>query len=205
MKFDREKYSVWKLPNLLLIHWVINPALAFNELILGQRLPKITLIDKTSDAPLLERQYIPCPHCESLHDARLWSKRNAFGHWFGYVCPSCSEKIPCLWNLTSLLILAVTFPIWVPIKHFCESKWLQFEKQRLSKAQHQPLVKASPKLWLKLGVLFGLIMFIVTLMAKGATGGIDPQNIPFYALVNFSAGAFVGLMMKVFLGWKKKR
>ncbi len=104
MDFDKEKYSIWKLPNLLLVHWIINPAVAVNELILGQRLPKITLIDKTSDAPLLERQYIPCSECNTLHDARLWSKGNAFGHWFGYVCPSCGEKIPCLWNITSLLV-----------------------------------------------------------------------------------------------------
>ncbi len=50
MEFDKEKYKVWKLPHPMLLHWIINPGLAFNELILGQRIPKITLIDKTSDA-----------------------------------------------------------------------------------------------------------------------------------------------------------
>ena len=62
MDFDKNKYKVWKLPHPMLIHWILNPGLAFNELILGQRIPKITLIDKTSDAPLMERQYVPCPH-----------------------------------------------------------------------------------------------------------------------------------------------
>ena len=40
MDFDTNKYKVWKLPHPMLIHWVLNPGLAFNELILGQRVPK---------------------------------------------------------------------------------------------------------------------------------------------------------------------
>ncbi|WP_133406858.1 hypothetical protein [Parashewanella tropica] len=204
MEFDKDKYTIWKLPNLLLIHWIINPAIAFNEIILGQRLPKLTLIDKTSDAPLLERQYIPCPHCESMNDARLWAKSNAFGHWFGYVCPKCDGIIPCLWNFTSLVILALTFPIWMPIKHFGKAKWLKYEKQRLLHAEQQPKVKAEPKLWIKAGVLFGFLMFLFTLLMKGSTGELNPQNIPYYALVNFVGGAAFGLIMKIVLGWKKK-
>ncbi|WP_244213081.1 hypothetical protein [Idiomarina ramblicola] len=58
MEFDKDKYKVWRLPHPMLIHWVVNPGVAFNELALGQRIPKITLIDKASDAPLMERQSI---------------------------------------------------------------------------------------------------------------------------------------------------
>ena len=83
MDIDHNKYKVWKLPNLLLVHWILNPGLAFNELILGQRMPKVTLIDKTSDVPLMEKQYIPCPHCGAIHNGLIWSKKNAFGNWFG--------------------------------------------------------------------------------------------------------------------------
>ena len=111
MNFDKDKYKVWQLPHPMVLHWVLNPGLAFNELILGQRLPKVMLVDKTSDAPLMERQYVPCPECNVLTDARVWGGSRSKGHWFGYVCPGCNGRIPCLWNLTSLVLLALTFPL----------------------------------------------------------------------------------------------
>ena len=56
-----EKYKVWKLPHPILLVWVLNPIFAFNELILGQRIPKINLIDKTSNAPFNDRIHVECP------------------------------------------------------------------------------------------------------------------------------------------------
>ena len=49
------------------------------ELILGQRIPKINLEDRTSDKPRLERSYVPCPHCETLYDSRTWSTKTGTG------------------------------------------------------------------------------------------------------------------------------
>ena len=80
MNFDKDKYKVWQLPHPMVLHWILNPGLTFNELILGQRLPKVMLIDKKGDAPLMERQYVPCSECNG--------------------------RIPGLWNLTSLVLLA---------------------------------------------------------------------------------------------------
>jgi hypothetical protein len=79
MNFDKDKYKVWQLPHPMVLHWVMNPGLAFNELILGQRLPKVMLVDKTSDAPLMERQYVPCPECNVLTDARVWGGSRSKG------------------------------------------------------------------------------------------------------------------------------
>jgi hypothetical protein len=132
MNYDTKKYKVLKLPNLLLLYWILNPGLAFNEIILGQRLPKVT---KTSNALLMERQYVPCPTCGKINDARLWSTRNTFGHWFGIICPKCENKILCLWNITSLAVLTITFPIWFFVKKYYEKKWLKKEKSRLVDAQ----------------------------------------------------------------------
>jgi hypothetical protein len=84
----------------------------FNELVLGQRIPKVSLIDKQSDSPLMEKQYVPCLHRNTIHNGLLWSKRNAFGCWFEHVCQSCHNIIPCLWNITSILLLTIAFPIW---------------------------------------------------------------------------------------------
>ncbi len=160
MKYDENKYKVWKLPHPLVLHWVINPGVAINEVFLGQRLPKVMLIDKTSKAPLAERSYVPCPSCGELHDARLWSKLNAFGHWFGYVCPACKQKIPCLWNITSLLLLALLSPIWLPIKHYYERDYLAFEAVRCEQQRASLSKSLSKYVWVKLGLYFSVFMFL---------------------------------------------
>ena len=99
MQYDKNRFKVWSLSHPFVLFWVLFPGAMFLELMFGQRLSKVTLIDKKSDKPWMERCYVPCPHCETLHDSRLWAKGNAFGHWFGLVCPSCHEIIPCLWSI----------------------------------------------------------------------------------------------------------
>ena len=107
----------------------------FFELMLGLRLPKVVLVDKESDKPQMERSYIPCPHCETLNDRRLWANGNgnAFGHWFGLVCPSCHQVIPCLWNIFSLAVLAITYPLWYFPVRFFRHRWIEQDKERLAK------------------------------------------------------------------------
>ena len=134
----------------------------FFELMLGLRLPKVVLIDKESDKPPLERSYIPCPHCETLNDRRLWGNGNgnAFGHWFGLVCPSCHEIIPCLWNIFSLAILAITFPLWYFPVRFFRHRWIEKEKERLAKVLECPLIQAR-------SINSSLIFFISTSFTSG--------------------------------------
>ena len=151
MQYDKNRFKVHSLPHPLVLFWVLFPALIVNELIFGQRQPKVTLIDKESDKPLLERCYIPCPHCETLNDARLWGKRNAFGHWFGFVCPSCHQVIPCLWNVFSLAVLAITFPLWYFPARFFRPRWLEKEKKRLANVLERPLIQAKSINWLLRG------------------------------------------------------
>lgn len=203
MEFDKEKYKVWKLPNPLLLHWIINPGLAFNELVLGQRIPKVTLIDKTSDAPVMERQFIPCPACDALNDARLWSKGNTFGHWFGLICPKCYEKIPCLWNITSLILLAITFPIWIWLKIWGEKKWLEREKRRLSEVSIGGLPEASKINWLKMGAIYGALMFCFMVLPRVFQNQLSPGDIVIHALIWLGAGLVFGISMKFFLSRKK--
>ncbi len=148
MHYDKNRFKIWALPHPLILHWVLNPGLIFNELVLGQRLPKVTLIDKESDKPRMERTYVPCPHCETLNDRRLWAEGNAFGQWFGLVCPSCHQIIPCLWNVFSLAILAITFPLWCFPVRFFRHRWLEKEKERLAKVLERPLIQAKSIYWL---------------------------------------------------------
>lgn len=112
--FDESKYKIYTWKHWMILHFILNPGLAFNELILGQRIPKISLEDKTSKKPRAERSYVPCPHCDTLHDGRIWSADNgrAFKNWFGLYCPECGGIIPCVMNVTSYIILALTLPVW---------------------------------------------------------------------------------------------
>ena len=182
-EYDRKKYTVWALPHPLLLHWIINPGLAFNELILGQRMPKVTLIDKTLDKPLMERSFIPGP--------------------------SCGEIIPCLWNLTSLLILAATSPIWFfPVKYW-KANWIEFEKSRYQniEKEYTPHEKTS---WVKMGFLYGGLMWLIL--------GLAPQVYKFIVWKSFDwdfllftaalwtiAGFFFAVVMYIWLGLRPKR
>ena len=47
MKLDKKRYKVYSWKNFMVLHWMINPALVINELFFGQRVPKISLEDKT--------------------------------------------------------------------------------------------------------------------------------------------------------------
>ena len=151
MQYEKNKFKIWTLPHPLVLVWVLFPGAILNELILGQRLPKVMLIDKESDKPLMERTYVPCPHCETLNDQRLWAKWNAFGHWFGFLCPSCHQVIPCLWNIFSLAILAITFPLWYFPARFFRRRWLEIEKKRLAKVLERPLIQIKFIHWLLIG------------------------------------------------------
>ena len=162
MQYDKNRFKVWALPHPILLHWVLNPGVMFGELIFGVRVPKVTLIDKKSDKPRMERSYIPCPHCETLNDARLWGKGNTYGHWFGFVCPSCHQIIPCLWNTFSFAILAITFPLWFFPARAYRQKWLEKEKERLANVLEQPLIQAKSVNWIFRGIFyFGGFMWMI--------------------------------------------
>ena len=201
--FDQEKFKVWALPNLMLLHWVINPGLAFNELVLGQRVPKVTLIDKTMDAPLMERQFVPCPECGALNDGRMWSKSNSFGHWFGYVCPECNGRIPCLWNFTSLIILGITFPLWIWFKKPLEEKWFQREKRRFTKVSEGGLGTVKDTKWHMIGIRTSLLMFILLLFIRIGSDQVSILGLVILSIICAFGGLAFGLFMKTFLSSRK--
>jgi len=167
MQDDLPQYKSLKLPHPTLIFWVLMPTLALNELILGQRIPKLMLIDLKDPAPLMERQYIPCPQCGALNDARLWGKGNAFGHWFGYICPKCHGAIPCLWNWTSVLLLILTSPLWIPLKKIVEPSWKKNQIQKLERMTQRAPITSTKFLFLKMGIVFATLMFILLCLWLG--------------------------------------
>ena len=208
MQYDKNRFKIQALPHPFTLLWVLFPAFMFNELIFGQRLPKVILIDKESDKSPEERCYIPCPHCETLNDRRFWAtKGNAFGHghghWFGLVCPSCHQIIPCLWNIFSLAILAITFPLWYFPVRFFRHRWIEKEKERLAKALERPLLQATSIIdSLSIGVVSGIFMWVMWVILEVVRNGGEwdlkmmLESLPFLLLAGFGIGCLMRWLEK---------
>lgn len=206
--WDVQRFKVWKLPHPLLMHWVLNPGIALSELVLGQRMPRVMLIDKTSDAPLVERSYVPCPECNTLNDGRIWGADNGFGHWLGYVCPECGGKIPCLWNVFSIVIVFVTAPLWfVPWKMSGE-RWLRVERMRAQEARER-LADASASTvkhpFMRGGILFGTAMFAFFLAKTVSNGRTGFTDFMFVLILAALSGIMFGALTWLLVGRRKRR
>lgn len=203
MKYDENKYKVQQLPHPVLVHWILNPGLAINEVFLGQRIPKVLLIDKTSDEALANRNYVPCPSCGIIHSGKLWGRSNAFGHWLGFICPNCEKIIPCLWNVFSRVLLVLLFPIWFPLKKLYAERYKAFELSRYQKVQTQVDKPATTFTWIKMGFMFSFIMFALFAGTEYSINGITPDRLMRLASMNAIGGIFFGTTMWFVLGRKK--
>ncbi len=205
MKSDMSRYKAIKLPNLLLVHWVLNPGLAFNELILGQRIPKLTLVDKQSNEIYANRQYIQCPHCQTLHTSRRWGKGNAFFHYDGLYCPECGEKIPTLLNVFSIILLVILFPVWKPLQIIFAERFKAWELSRLAKTEsleHTPLKGISG---IKLGLYFGGAMSVFYIAQVGFMHEFNSHAVIAGLFEGAIAGLFFGTVIKTFLSWRGRK
>jgi hypothetical protein len=204
MEFDKEKYKIYTWRNWMVMHWILNPGLLINELILGQRIPKISLEDKTSKKIRLERTFVPCPHCKKLHDGRTWSTENgtAFKNWFGLYCTNCKKIIPCLMNAFSFIILAITFPIWGWFRKSLKANWLKKQPKRYRNIEIKMIPNPfDKKKWIKTGLSWGGFMFIVMsiLFPYFENQEITIKNI-LVGLVLWTLGGFAfGYTMKIFM------
>lgn len=201
------------LPDPTLIHWILNPGLAFNEIALGQSVPRALYVCETCAKPFTERVFVFCPSCKALHRNSVWSWRGAgFGHWLGYVCPACGQPIPRLWNVFSVLVLALTFPVWIlPYVAFRE-RFLAWELRRVRTAEPIPLDPAKLKntslIWRGMA-FFGIPMWVFMSSFGGCALGripTDQRPYPVWAfwLVSLplwlGAGALWGFFMRKYLG-----
>ncbi len=168
MNYDKEKYKIWDWKNPVILHWIINPGIAINELVFGQTIPRVMLIERVGKKPFYQRSLVPCPHCGTLHNGLKWSRENktAFKNWLGYYCDNCKEIIPVQRNLTSLIILTVTFPAWGWFRKRIKQNWLDKQPDRYKNLNLEiPDKESSTKNWLKSGLGFGLIMYVSLIIA----------------------------------------
>src|SRR5213075_630402 len=196
-------FKQWKLPHPMIVHWVLNPGLAFNEVALGQRLPKLQLVCRTCQGSAVERAYVPCPTCRHMHWGRLWKRTRAFGNWRGISCLACGAAIPCLWNVFSLLTLAVTSPIWVlPYYLKFKGRPLRPIYDLVDGAPQKPRA-ITGKTWVLMGAGWGGIMWIIMSFLpvlwspeKARVSTRLLVGLPIWTI----AGLAFGLLMWLFLG-----
>lgn len=198
------KYKIMKLPNVVILHWVLNPGLCINELILGQRLPKATLIDETSDEPLSERSYVECPSCETIHNLKLWGKGNGFRHYNGLYCPICEEKIPSLLNVFSILLLVLTFPLWKPAQLIYGERFKAWELVRL-RANSEDAAEPVNASGMKMGLSFGAAMGVFFLVQAVLIKGWSVEAVCISIVSALLAGVFFGMTMKFVLSRKGRK
>lgn len=191
------------LPRPAVLHWILNPVVAINELVLGQRVPRLMYICKACKLPYIERQYIPCPSCHAVTDGRTWScrYRYGFGNWLGLVCPACGRRIPCLWNLTSLLVLWVTCPLWIVPYHFYFRDRV-VARPVLDLERWNQVVKTLNSTWFRMGLPMAAAMWILDpgvpcLWNYHATGRFDASRL----LVGAGECLITGLLCGTVLHW----
>jgi hypothetical protein len=190
---------------LMYWHMILNPGLAFNELIFGQRNPQQIYVCKSCPLPMADRGYVHCPSCGVFHAGRIWSEKNAFGNWLGLVCPSCRAPIPCLWNLTSRVLLLLTAPLWwLPIR-LNKEKLIARQYHRITQTKTAYIDKDSetpkPINYQRLGLLWGVIMDLpfAAYIVFIATG---PHSSSWWGLMGmYFAAAFAGLIIWLPGGW----
>lgn len=163
MELDIKKYKKITWKSLMGLHWIINPGIMINELVMGIRVPKLMLKDTTPGKAFTEKYYVPCPHCHTIHNGKTWSgiNKTGFKNWFGLYCPTCEQVIPCLMNATTFIILAVTYPIWGWFKNSMKQAWLQRQPERFRhidlQSSYNPYMGNG---WIKYGVNIGLFYFV---------------------------------------------
>jgi hypothetical protein len=204
MNFDTQKFKIWNWKNIVMFHWFINPGLAFNELILGQTLPKVILIEQNRNKPFWQRGRVPCPYCKTIHNSLKWSAQNktAFKNWFGYYCDNCGKIIPVLRNLTSLAILLVTSPIWLWFIKPMKRKWLEKQPQRFinQNLEYDDELNTT-KHWIVSGLIWGLFMFVFISIAVPLLSGdeITIKSILVGFIVGIFGGTAWGYTMKIWM------
>ena len=209
MIYDKEKYKIWDWKSPVILHWIINPGLVINELILGQTIPKVMLIEREGDKPFIQRSLIPCPHCGELHSGLKYSAQNktAIKNWFGFYCDKCTKIIPVQRNLTSLLVLIMTFPIWGWFRNSLKQTWLDKQPERYKNLNLELVTpKMTTKNWLKMGLAWGLFMYLTMvfifpfIMQEEITQKSMLIGIPIWLI----GGLSFGFTMKIWMNRKGK-
>lgn len=144
------------------LNWIFNPGILINDLILGQRIPKIifrneTASEENDDSALS----FLCPSCGEMHPADYWTGKREFGNWFGLYCPNCGGIIPCRNNLYSAILRALSMPVWFWFRKELKQSWVNIQKQKMNSTDTFHKHKRF-NIWSIYGFSFGGFMYLLS-------------------------------------------
>lgn len=131
-------------------------------MILGQRIPKITLVERDSSLPLENRTKVPCPHCGELHPQAKWATQDLCNkNWFGLYCDACGNLIPCHTNLTHFVLRTLTAPLWIGFVSKWKREWLAKQPARYASLALEDTSLHNRSIdWTAKGLSWGFFMFL---------------------------------------------
>lgn len=129
-------------------------------------------------------------------------------NWFGLYCDQCGKIIPCLINLTSLIVLVVTAPLWYWFKEPLKRKWLAVQAHRYA----NPVLTDDGNSfagngWIKEGLSFGFFMFVVMAFIMNPLFNDEPitwKTMLSGIIMWLISGLLFGYLMKIFNGKPKQ-
>jgi hypothetical protein len=115
------------------LFWLVNPGLAINELLLGQRIPKDMVACRSCHNYWARRTFVHCPWCGTYSEFAIWSGGHGFGHWLGIVCPECGQRVPTLDNLITWAVTAGVVLAYRILGRPFEERWLAWQRGYLAR------------------------------------------------------------------------
>lgn len=207
MEHDFSQYREKDSNSTYKIFRKVNPFYAFNELVLGERVPKISLqkIKSKYDEP--EQTLVPCPHCGKVHSGLKWDAfNNLFRNWYGLYCDNCGKIIPCVRNYTAWLLLAVTFPLWGWFAKSMKAAWLNKQASRYKNLDLERVpYNWEGKRWILMGYYFAVMLLILNLLINPLLFGevLSAKKVLISIVVAAIGGLTYGYFMKRWMPYVK--
>jgi hypothetical protein len=135
-----------------------------------------------------------------LHPGYKWSTtNNAFKNWFGLYCDNCGKTIPCLLNLTSFLLLLITFPLWIWFIRKWKQFWLEQQPKRYNNLKTDDLAdRLAGYGWIKSGLKFGGFLYVLNIVVKLIfEESINLTGLLIAIPIHLSGGLLFGYIMKI--------
>ena len=70
----------------MVLYSLIHPSIAIGEFFFGFRIPKVVLIERDKDKEFIDRTFVACPHCNTLHSAAKLEQHPEYKSWVGMYC-----------------------------------------------------------------------------------------------------------------------
>ena len=118
------------------------------------------------------------------------------------------EIIPCLRNAFSVIILAITYPIWGWFFKSSKAKWLEKQPKRFENMEVEQVTNPfEKKAWIKTGLGWGAVMFVVMTFVFPYFDGqeITRSGIVIGLIFWTIGGLMFGYTMKLIMNKKNKK